>query len=364
MKYLDISLPHLVDEAARRAAARYKTTDLEDYWARLSRVDPEDIWQKLADQPNTKWNGAVPVNEPAGISQASSADPKRVIAIDGSQINPDPDMPCRWAYVQAVAVGTQEQGLHKTDFVDFDSLLSKEVTRQDLSWLVDAHLSSIDAFVDYLRTILELDLCVEACNKYTDRVILWDHPMMPLGAGANKDLLRGEFDKRIRAMSGSTIAGLISGPRSHLLADLIALSEAGSPRQAMKARYLVEDSTLIRHGIPVGHRSAVFRYGTPFDEKAKYTGIYFFYIRVTKEEVVRIELPEWIGKDPAKIDEIHATVMKDSIGLGYSLTLLSAHHAVVITLSLGQELNLRAWSTYIANGGRNYLPAKLLAKRR
>jgi hypothetical protein len=147
-----------------------------------------------------------------------------------------------------------------------------------------------------------------------------------------------------------------------MLTDLIALAETGSPNEALHRRTIIDDSTMIRHGIPVGHRSAVFRYGSPFEQKSKHIGIYYFFVRVTQEEVVRIEIPEWIGNNPAAVDELHATILKDSVGLGYSISLLTAHHAVVINLSLGQELNLRAWATYTSHGGQYYLPAKLRAK--
>lgn len=359
-KYFDLTLPKQVEEAAKRAAARYQAVDLDDYWERLLKVDPEDIWQKLTDAPEMDWRGAVPVYEPAGISQTSSGPGKQIIAVDGSQINPDRDMAFRWAYVHAVAVDLSGEGFFESDFLDLDSFLTGDVDRKDLAWLVYPHLYTLGTFVDLWRTQKELEVCAQAVSRYPSHLILWDNPLWPAGS----EFMKKVYASRLSLMHGKSLAGVVSGPRSQLLSNLIALSETASHQQSSTVRLDVDDSRMIRHGIPIGSRSAVFRYGNPFRQQddPEEIAIFFFFIRVNEFEVARVEVPEWIGKSPEKVNEVHATILNDSYGSGYSFSLLSAHHAALVSLGLGRELNMKALNIYSQHGGKFYWPAKLLSK--
>ena len=133
-KYFDFSLPEKVDFAAIRAAARFASIDLPDLWKRLCAVDPEDVWDKLHNHPDIKYGGAVPTHEPTGLTRQSSVEPQPVIAVDGSQIYPDPSLPFEWAYVQAIATGEGDEAIFQSDFVDISSVLTNEEIRHDLDW--------------------------------------------------------------------------------------------------------------------------------------------------------------------------------------------------------------------------------------
>jgi hypothetical protein len=350
-----------VTQTAEKAAARFTAIDLTDCWQRFCRIDPEEIWDKLASQPNLKWNGAIPTHEPVSLTRASATEPLACQGVDGSQIYPNLDLPFYWAYIQSVAVSmTSRELVFQSDFLDISSLLKGEVSRTDLAWIFYPNLGSLSVFVDLWRTIQELAVCGETLRKASERLVLWDHPLRLNGPNELKIPLASHFKTWIEEQRGLNLAGITSSPRSTLLAETIALHETPDSDKMADYRIDVDDSTLMRFGLKSGQRSACFHYSTQagFPDPQ----VYFFYLKTSETEVMRVEVPTWIGTNTARLDQIQASILADLLTTGYPLTLIAAHEAISIPLDIGRELNLKGIITYMANGSPYIQPAKVLAK--
>lgn len=144
------------------------------------------------------------------------------------------------------------------------------------------------------------------------------------------------------------------------MAQMLALHEAPSINEIGAYKVDADDSTIMRYGLKIGQRSAAFRYavrpGFPDSQ------VHFFYLKSSEQEIMRVEVPAWIGMDTAWLDLIQASILQDVMFSGYPLTLIAAHEAIAIPLDLGRELNFKGLITYVAHGGIYSQPAKVLAK--
>jgi hypothetical protein len=159
-------------------------------------------------------------------------------------------------------------------------------------------------------------------------------------------------------MQDYLLAGYISSPKSHLLLNLISLAE--NAPGILKEYRTVDDTVLMRYGLAIGQRSAIFLHGSRRNlpmEKAG-AGVYFFFVKINHDEVARVELPVWIAQDPIRLDQVHASVLEDSKMLGYPYALIYAHYQIVIPLALGQELNRLAMRAYLEHRGYHHVSAK------
>ena len=58
--------------------------------------------------------------------------------------------------------------------------------------------------------------------------------------------------------------------------------------------------------------------------------IHFFYVRVGRE-LARIEIPQWVARDPALVDRVHAVAVDQAArGRGYPVALARAHEQAVV----------------------------------
>jgi hypothetical protein len=84
-----------------------------------------------------------------------------------------------------------------------------------------------------------------------------------------------------------------------------------------------------------------------------------FYLKISEEEVVRVEIPAWIANNPDSVDMVHASILKDSYGLDYPFHLFQAHDQCKIPSSVAQAIQNEAISQYVARTGHYpYLSAK------
>jgi len=81
-----------------------------------------------------------------------------------------------------------------------------------------------------------------------------------------------------------------------------------------------------------GQRSALFVRGTPTNQDFRASGqeIYFFYLN-TGSDLARIEIPQWVARQPAQLDLVHAAVYDQcSFNNGYPYVLTRADEQAVI----------------------------------
>jgi len=354
---IDPELRNKVISAAVAATRRSQRVDLPELWKKLTAVDLEGILDALEtiEYPY----GAIPVLGSPGASYPTKADSLPVVGIDGSQVYPDREQPVLWGYIQALAYRQQSPPGFVSDFVDIGSTKNSDGS--------DEHAFDRRAGADsvnFWRTLLEMRLAADVTGANTDQVILMDYPLLPW-IGANlRDPGRQirEYLDLMEKLKGSLLAGIVSAPGSRLLISLIALSEKIQGREAVLMD--VSDGVLMAYGLPAGNRSAVFKYAGPRNEICKRQGveIYFFFIRIKDRDVLRVEIPDWLVSDPAAIDRLHASILTDSLALGYPYALAAAHQNVVIPYEVGEALRQLALETYIREGGCYFISAKKRAK--
>ena len=95
---------------------------------------------------------------------------------------------------------------------------------------------------------------------------------------------------------------------------------------------------------PPGERSAVFESGSPanldYYQKAGHS-IHFFYLnagRPGKDSLLRIEVPEWVARNPAQLNLVHAAIVEQCrVTDGFPYVLMRAHELAVVTVAERRE---------------------------
>jgi hypothetical protein len=141
--------------------------------------------------------------------------------------------------------------------------------------------------------------------------------------------------------AGVPVAGFVSRPHSAEVIALLYLAHL-EPEARQAVRSLAEtdyrgltDRALFGF-LETGQRSALFVRGTPTnkDFAARGHAIYFFYLN-TGADVARVEIPEWVAREPAQIGLVHAAVHDQCcFNNGYPYVLTRADEQAVI---LGEE---------------------------
>ncbi len=353
---IDPSLQSKVAQAARNASRQYSQIDLKSLWGLLCNIDAQAFDAKL-QTVNPKYPyGAKPFVGNPGVAEDSQATAMPVAGIDGSQIYPSPLHPVRWAYIQALAYMPNLEIIRETEFLNLEH--SKATDSDFEEWQDDK------AGVDFSCTLLELKVALKVVDAHPDHIILMDYPLLPWVPRSDPSYSKRiqQYVDMIDKMKGRQIAGIVSAPKSKLLIKLISLSDKLDGRQNSFPE--VSDTMLACAGLKPGQRSAIFKYAGSRNEVFQPRGfeICFFFILVQDRDVVRVEIPDWVARDPHCVDLIHASILKDSSALGYSYALAKAHQEVAISLDIANSLHALATGEYISSGGPMYGSAKMRAK--
>ena len=326
-----------IDNAARKCAGEHAEMQgsLAGLWKRLEGINGQaDIGYRLEQAAH--YIGAVPTAEPPGSSFPPVSQTLPCIGVDGSQVYPDERSPVLWAYIQAVAF-RQGSTSHPLLF-RFWGDQAAPLPEHSAVWL------------DAERTLLELETACQAAQKWSDHLILLDNPLMSWFDFFRDASFLERYLALLKSCSPRYIAGVVSSPRSTLLADLIRLADCPHPADWKRRADEVNDTALVRRGIPVGFRSALFRYapGRNRAYQQAEAGVYFFFVRVTTSEVVRVEIPEWLAQFNSTVQLIHASVLADSRMLGYSYALTQAHRQAAVTQDVAEALRRRAERVFLS----------------
>jgi hypothetical protein len=163
--------------------------------------------------------------------------------------------------------------------------------------------------------------------------------------------------QRIRS-SGSALAGYVDRPRS---ADVIRLLHlAGLPTEEIGEDTLrahpfrrLNDGTLFSRLLSGGQRSARFGIvsSTNQDFSLAGHGIQFFYLNTGyRDQIARIEIPDWVAENDALMDLVHAGIMQECRTTGMPYVLARAHELAVVSQSDRQALE-RALQTFLMEQG-------------
>jgi len=251
------------------------------------------------------YRGALPTDE----EPWESVDPElnyketRIIAVDGSQIYPDPAEPLPWGYAHAMV--TDPPGEYLSEFLRPGELLRARAARGR-------------KYVDNVRFSLELHLAASvAVKKGEGVVVLLDGPILPPGRtlpsreGTGKDYL----DQALIALDdatdrGGVIAGFTpNGHASYISNLLLAMVEEDNRERQIP----LIDRKVIKSLINPTQRTALYK-RIALDGRE----VYFFYTRQG-----RVEFPFQPSQEV--INQVWGCVRK-----GYPAELTAAHHLAVI----------------------------------
>lgn len=336
---------HLIaDDMAKRLALAMERLHLES--AR---------WQEFVDKlstSKTSWLVAA-MHEPLDRTYAlpPRPEPVTVVAADGSQI-----MPSHHEVVPAFLLNIATVVLHYGNgggalFTSTPSLFYRD---EDL--YLDYGGERVQVTGDLLgmrRTLMEFGSLIEqavaarnggdaVCALSDGSLILWQLEGRPL------DYQESMLTDYLACLEqgnqqGIPIIGYISRPRSRDVVNAlrVGLCPEDAPNydrcpyeqdeQPPCAQIEgLTDRRLFANLLKAGERSQVFGSNSRILNKYGVHRIGFFYLHVGSE-IVRIELPQWIGANAALLDLVHAvTYDQAQKGMGYPIALAEAHQQAVV----------------------------------
>ena len=357
---IDLTIRQKVIQAAKYAANRACLGDHEVVMATwISRLkaaaEQPDLSQRLKLAKTQRWAGAAPTWEPVTLHEATSSEPVDVIGIDGSQIFPKLTSPVLWTYIQAVAYRKLQKPQFVSRFYDIGSEIANGGHPSDE--LVE-NRDDLISLTNAWRTGLEMQLArmsAEDIHNGSDAAIFFDNGLLPWLsiAGASAETLVQEYLADFCSIRPVTVAGIVSGPQSRLLSRFIHLAEEESVVQGVKDKDSIADIAMMRYLLTEGERSALFIHSSPRNDPFTQlgTGVYFFFLHLSLDEIVRVEIPEWVARDTQAIDRLQASVIADAAPTGYSYVLSQAHHQAVINMDISHQLHTAAEICYFQETG-------------
>lgn len=279
--------------------------------------------------------------------------PITVVATDGSQIYPDRHVDPMFFLLNVSRVGFQ-YGTREEPLLDTVPRLRFE---DDLSDHVDDVLGRMTTeLVSALRDEMELEQLLRGARD----AAVADRPLVSLVDGtlirwmirgmndeAAEEQLIARYTELLRSFrdEGHPLASYASMPATTEVVNLLRfvvgeLDEPPPEDVSVSADGPGLDGLLDRHVfsdlLSPGERSATF--GSTSHIQRSYpegTEVCYFYLKVPStsgtEEVGRVEVPRWVADEPALVDRIHATVLREcEKGDGYPLALSEAHEQAVI----------------------------------
>ncbi len=313
-------------------------------------------WQDLADKiaaGKTSWLVAGLTEAPTKrYHLPTCSEALNVLSSDGSQIFPDRHQlaPCYLINIGLVAIcyGSGQKPVLRNE----PTLFSGENP-----WKPGAAANSED--ISAYRNLLELQglskLADEAAKSPAATLALSDGTLIWWFLEGKSQEMRQEFlEQVLRELDKFRqleipIAGYISRPGS---SDVVKALRVGlCPQELVDCDYcpfdkdalpcavieMVLDRALFAQLLEPGERSATFKSASQILSKYGEHYIHFFYLH-SGYEIVRVEIPQWVGDNPEYLDLTHSTLYDQAQkGLGYPVVLTEAHQQAVVK---GAERNL------------------------
>ena len=366
------------DDMAERLALAVERLHLES-----------DRWQAFVDKlsmSRTSWLVAA-IHEPLNRTYGLPPRPETVtvVAADGSQIMPSHHevVPAFLLNIATVVLNYGNGG--GAAFTSTPSLFYRD---EDL--YLDYGGERVQVTGDLLgmrRTLMEFGSLVEqavaarnggdaVCALSDGSLILWQLVERP--SNYQESVLADFLACLDRGrQQGIPIIGYISRPRSRDVVNAlrVGLCPEDAPnydrcpyeRDERPPCAQIEgltDRRLFAKLLKAGERSQVFGSASRILNKYGAHRIGFFYLHVGSE-IVRVELPQWVGTDAALLDLVHAVAYDQAQkGMGYPVALAEAHQQAVVR---GAERDLfydMVTAVFRQRGAHMAVSPKNLRKRR
>jgi hypothetical protein len=366
-------LSHAVESLGENAAHRLADLNerLPAALAVLNSIGQADdeLRRKIASALKFRWPGAIPTDEAVNGTFPLPRHPARasIIAADGSQIYPDRHGVALYYLVNTGSIvfhhGLDEAPRTASNPEVFyeDADLYEEDGGQIPSVMIDAERD--------LRELGELARLAPAEAAAAPTLALLDNGLLLYIALQTQnqrlvdDFLR-DYLTQLDALkaSGAAVAGVVDRPRAASLVRLLRLALL-KPEEINEAELRrlgpfqhITDALLLNYLQP-GERSALFENASPANQdtyRPRGHAIYFFYLnagRPGKDALLRVEVPEWVAKDPAKLNLAHAAIAEQCrVSGGFPYVLMRAHELAVVTMAERREFDQMVAGAMIRQG--------------
>ena len=355
-----------IDDMADALRARRGDKDMrrKSAQAAANAFDP-DAYEAKRTQPGAMPNWTLPVvpeNPCARYEPPSPPANYAVVGVDGSHIDVSRHLPARCYLINIGGIALQYGTPHAAAPFSAPRLYASDdelVIRDTLAPYREETISG--ALLDAKRSVEELQGLADELRRLpydAPALGLIDGSLIMFGMHRHPDfVVRQLIDEGfvrilddIRDIAQErmlAIASYISLPRSADLVNALRLSvcpfpvancdrECGTTRAGERPCDLqvggVMDREIFDATLSVGERSPVFHSNAPIvrDHYGQH-GVAFFYLR-TKEEIGRVEIPDWVAADEALLALTHSLVVEQCrLGPGYPVALKEAHEQAVVT---------------------------------
>lgn len=314
-------------------------------------VADDELRRKVDRALHHRWAGAIPTAEPVNAAVPCPLHPARanIIAADGSQIYPDRHGLALYYLINVGSI-VFRHGLPEAP----DTFSQPEVFYEDADLYEEDGGQIPSVMIDAERDVRELGELArlgasEAATAPTvalldNGLLLYISLQVPNERLIDKVISAylAQLDQ-LRA-SGAAVAGVVERPRAASVVRLLHLATlAPDEIREEQLRHLgpfqnLTDGMLFDFLRP-GERSALFENASPANldrYKPKRHSIHFFYLnagRPGKDSLLRVEVPEWVANDRARLDLVHAALVEQSRATdGFPYVLMRAHELAVVTL--------------------------------
>ena len=293
--------------------------------------------------------------------------PGTILAADGSQVIPNRHEEIRFGLIN---IGLFETRLG-SGIVPVET-----VTTELLDEFSDGE--RLDEFrVSYLRDLSERCLIAEAvAGLASDRepvLALTDGPISifqrrkpvsgAAGAFSPEDRRRIETAYQVMARRGVLYAGYIDRPGSDLVVRMA--QTALNQETSESGPKTLTDAGLFASVLGPTERSAVFQLATVNSgmDDEEILAVYFFYLNLQgaqrfrtrkRATIARVEVPDWVAREPASIDTLHAALVAQAgmiDGMLYPYALQRAHEIALIRAGEKERIKRKLMNEMIRRGG-------------
>jgi len=337
---------------ARRRADEHRRLAMLDRMLEAHR----DRWLELADLAETVHERVAVPTGPLDehIPPPPRPDAYTAVATDGAEIDPDRHGGSGDFYlinVGRVRIPYGQPGRA----AELKSVTSIGYTEDDL-FIVDPRdprrqVPMRDRHLDALRTVAELRALADLADFEADlapAVALVDGTLLfSVLEERPRDFLRtrfySDFVSQLERLRRARVPVAAYASRSRGI-DLTNLFRAvcgstplvcevcsGAPSCALRG---MSDAQLLGRGLQPGDRSGLFRVRSNVHDPFYGPHRVYFFLLNTGDEIARVEVPEWLARDGALVDRVHAVLVDQCAkGFGYPAVLARADDRAVISLT-------------------------------
>lgn len=314
-------------------------------------VAGEELRAKI-DRAGDRWPGAVPTQEPVDAVCDLPPHPGQAVIFgaDGSQVYPNRHGAALY-YVINVGSIAFEHGGDCAPIV----LSQPEVFYEEDDLYLDSFGLIPTPLIDGRRDVAELTELARLARTHSSdfRLALVDNGLMLWLALQVRDMnerVERIVDAQIEQLtviqtSGACLAGFVGRPRNANVVQLLDLAsrpiETVRPEELRVSKFRgLTDHTLFEDHLEPGQRSALFVNNSPVQILDRYRRagheMHFFYLNCGREgnpEIARVEVPQWVARDPERLNFVHAAVVEQCrVPDGFPYVLVRAHELAVVTM--------------------------------